>query len=271
VREVGTGTVRRVDPTKNEVVATIYVGSGCCLAVGEGAVWATVPIERRLLRIDPVSNRVTATIPVGDQADFSAVAFGSVWVSNKRGGTVTRINPMTNRPVAEISITPILRGGPNFLGRAGDSLWVGVPARGEIVRIDPATNKVTGALKIPGAGCHHLASNGSTLWLARGCDDMTKGDKIWKIDTRRMKVTAIIKPGGYVGAPAFWKGQLWVLTSRHLVSINPKTNRVVVRAVIPGSGGDWAAVADGSLWVANPGKLLRLRLQPSPARPEPTR
>jgi len=65
LREVGSGTVFRVDPRKNELVATICVGSGCCLAVGEGAVWATVPNERRLLRIDPASNRVTAAIPVG--------------------------------------------------------------------------------------------------------------------------------------------------------------------------------------------------------------
>jgi hypothetical protein len=82
--------------------------------------------------------------------------------------------------------------------------------------------------------------------------------KVWKVDTRRMKVAATIEPGGDVGAPALWRGQLWMLTGLHLVSIDQKTNRVVERAAIHGPSN--AAVANGTLWVSNPSKLLRLRL-----------
>jgi hypothetical protein len=82
--------------------------------------------------------------------------------------------------------------------------------------------------------------------------------KVWKLDTQRMKVAATIEPGGDVGGPALWRGQLWMLTGRHLVSIDQKTNRVVERAAIHEPGN--AAVADGTLWVSNPSKLFSLRL-----------
>jgi hypothetical protein len=79
-------------------------------------------------------------------------------------------------------------------------------------------------------------------WASRNTRD--RGDRV--LDTRRMKVAATIEPGGDVGAPAFWRGQLWMLTGLHLVSIDQKTNRVVERAAIHGPGN--AAVADGTLW-----------------------
>lgn len=80
-------------------------------------------------------------------------------------------------------------------------MWVGMSKLGEIVRIDPATNKVSGALAMPGAGCHELATDGVTLWFAGGCIDLVAAPrKIWKLDTRRKKITATIAPGGDVGA-----------------------------------------------------------------------
>jgi len=67
-----------------------------------------------------------------------------------------------------------------------------------------------------------------------------------------------IEPGGDVGAPALWRDRLWMLTGLHLVSIDKKTNRVMEQAAIEGPGD--AAVANGTLWVSNASKLLRLHL-----------
>jgi YVTN family beta-propeller protein len=258
LRDVDTGSIFRVDPEKNELTATIDVGPGCCLAVGEGAVWAAGTEAEQLLRIDPASNKVTAQIRVGELPEGPAVAFGSVWVSNHRGGTVSRVDPKTNKVVASVKVSPPGPAGPGSIGRGGDAMWVGVSQLGKVVRINPLTNKVSGALKIPGAGCHDSATSGAMLWLAGGCLDAVEPTKIWKIDTRRMKVAATIEPGGDVGAPTLWRNQLWMLTGQHLVSIDKKTNRVTERAAIEGPGG--AAVADGTLWVSNASKLLRLHL-----------
>jgi hypothetical protein len=49
-----------------------------------------------------------------------------------------------------------------------------------------------------------------------------------------------------------------MLTGLHLVSIDKKTNRVMEQAAIEGPGD--AAVANGTLWVSNASKLLRLHL-----------
>jgi YVTN family beta-propeller protein len=258
LRDVETGVVFRVDPEKNALVAQIDVGRGCCLAVGEDAVWATGADTSQLLRIDPISNGLTARIRVGVFPEGLAVAFGSVWVSNRRSGTVSRVDPTTNQVIATVNVSREGAGGPNAVGRGGDSLWVGVSNRGEVLRIDPTTNKVSGVLTLPGAGCHDLATSGATLWLAGGCIHAVVPRKVWKVDTQRMKIAATIEPGGDIGTPALWRGQLWMLTGLHLVSIDQKTNRVVERAAIQGPGN--AAVADGTLWVSNPSKLLRLRL-----------
>jgi virginiamycin B lyase len=258
LRDVQTGKVFRIDPKKNQLAAIISLEPGCCLAAGEGALWATGTEKNHLLRINPSSNKVTRTIGVGAFPEGLAVAFGSVWISNRHAGTVSRVDPKTNKLVARIDVTYPGPAGPNSVGRGGDFMWVGVSKSREIVRIDPRTNKVAGTLTIPGAGCHDLATYEATLWLARGCVDDVRPNKIWKIDTRRMKVAATIEPGGDLGAPAFWRGQLWILTSRNLISIDGKTNRVVNRATIRGPGN--AAVADGTLWVSSSSSLLRLRL-----------
>ena len=63
-------------------------------------------------------------------------------------------------------------------------MWVVVSKLGEIVRIDPVTNKVSGAVAIPCAGCHELATGGATLWFAGGCIDLVAAPrKVWKLDT----------------------------------------------------------------------------------------
>jgi virginiamycin B lyase len=259
LRDVDTGTVFRIDPVKNTLVAQINLGRGCCLALGEGAVWATSVETSELLRIDPISNGLTARIRVGVFPEELAFGFGSVWVSNRHSGTVSRVDPTTNRVIANVNVSSPGAAGPNSVGRGGDFMWVGVSKLGEIVRIDPVANKASGALAIPGAGCHELAADGATLWFAGGCIDLVAAPrKIWKLDTRRKKVTATIEPGGDVGAPVIWRDQLWMLTSLHLVSIDERTNRVVERAAIHGPGN--AAVADGTLWVTSHSRVLRLRL-----------
>jgi hypothetical protein len=47
-----------------------------------------------------------------------------------------------------------------------------------------------------------------------------------------------------------------MLTGLHLVFLDKKTNRVAERAAIAEPGG--VAVANGTLWVSNASKLLRL-------------
>jgi virginiamycin B lyase len=88
----GDGTVSRIDPTMDQVVATIDArspGDGGCIATGEGSVWVTIP-GAPLTRIDPATNAVETRF-VGGGGDCLSVAFGSVWLSNHQWGNVWRL------------------------------------------------------------------------------------------------------------------------------------------------------------------------------------
>jgi YVTN family beta-propeller protein len=78
---VGTGTLTRIDPATNSVVATIPIGGNPAgVAVGEGSVWIADPGTRSVVRVDPKKDRVVR-IRVGGRPRGIAVGDGSVWVS----------------------------------------------------------------------------------------------------------------------------------------------------------------------------------------------
>jgi len=90
----GDGSVSRIDPATNKVVATIEVGvpgPGGDIAVGEGSVWVTA-FEYPLSRIDPSTNKVAQQF-YGKGGDAIRVGRGSVWLSNLEAGNVWRIDP----------------------------------------------------------------------------------------------------------------------------------------------------------------------------------
>jgi virginiamycin B lyase len=76
----GDGSVSRVDPKTNRVVATIATGvpgTGGDIAVGEGSVWVTMD-EVPLMRIDVATNKVVQQW-LGPGGDSLRVGLGSVW------------------------------------------------------------------------------------------------------------------------------------------------------------------------------------------------
>jgi YVTN family beta-propeller protein len=117
------GTLSRVDPETNTVVATIRLRfRPVDAAAGEGGVWITDNAGDALVRIDPVTNRVAKRIPVGDGPFGVATGNGSVWVANRIDGTVSRIDPKTNEVVATIEVGP----NPKYIAAGEDEVWVTV-------------------------------------------------------------------------------------------------------------------------------------------------
>jgi len=77
----GDGSVSRVDPQTNEVVATIQVGipgAGSDISVGEGFVWVTAK-NVPLTKIDPATNKVVVQF-VGKGGDALRVGQGAIWL-----------------------------------------------------------------------------------------------------------------------------------------------------------------------------------------------
>ena len=95
------GRLTRVNPHNNEIVEVIEVGpQPGRVAVGEGGVWTLNRGNGSVSRVDPATNKVVATIPAGAGVTGGEIAAGagSVWISAP-GVPLIRIDPRTNRAV----------------------------------------------------------------------------------------------------------------------------------------------------------------------------
>jgi streptogramin lyase len=98
----GQGSVQRIDPRSNAVLATIPVGPGPrFLAAGAGGVWTLNQGDGTVSRVNPDTNSLAETIPTevpGPGGDI-AVGAGRVWVRATRTA-LSVIDPATNRVTA---------------------------------------------------------------------------------------------------------------------------------------------------------------------------
>ena len=87
------GTLARIDPATNRVVAEISVAPGSFgIAFGEGAVWVTSSEKNVVTRVNAFTNVVEHAIPVGPTPRFLAVGEGAVWTLNQGDGSISRVD-----------------------------------------------------------------------------------------------------------------------------------------------------------------------------------
>src|SRR5262249_39650245 len=148
-----TGTLLRIDPHTNTVVARIPVGHGQgAIALGPSSVWVTAPHDGEIFRIDPQTNRVVATIMNLPYQDTSvagqaiAVSPGAVWVTDSAEDAVQRIGPQTNRVVATIHNQRAATG----IAYGAGSVWICDRGGGAqpLVRLDPQTNQIQAQIHV---------------------------------------------------------------------------------------------------------------------------
>lgn len=174
------GTLARIDPANNKVVAEIYVArDSFTVAFGEDAVWVTSTGGNLVSRIDPQTNLVTDTIPVGKAPRFLAIGEGAVWTLNQGDGSVSRIDPKTKKVVATIEVGVPGEGGDIAAGEG--SVWAtsfDIP----ISRVDPATNKVVQQFTGPGGDALRVGLG--SVWLSN-----YKAGTVWRLDPKRIAAT----------------------------------------------------------------------------------
>jgi virginiamycin B lyase len=174
------GTLARLDPETNAVVAEIMVPAGSyAVAFGEKAVWVTNTDSDTLTRVDPDTNLVAETIPVGKKPRFLAVGEGSVWTLNQEDGSVTRVDAKTNKVVATIQVG--IPGGGGDIAVGAGSVWTtsfGFP----ISRIDPSTNKVV--QQFVGKGGDAIRVGLGSVWLSN-----LEAGNVWRLDPKRIEAT----------------------------------------------------------------------------------
>jgi virginiamycin B lyase len=89
----GSGTVFRIDPATNRIVARIRVGEMPVdgTVASDGSVWIPVMRENAIAVIDPATNTVRERIAVGPSPFVVNEAFGDMWAPSFGGDDVWRI------------------------------------------------------------------------------------------------------------------------------------------------------------------------------------
>ena len=174
------GTLARIDPATNKIVAEIYVAPGSyAVAFGENAVWVTSHEKSTLTRVNAQTNVIEHTIPVGPKPRFLTVGEGGVWTLNQGDGSISRVDPKTNKVVATIEAGIPGNGGEISAGEG--SVWA-TSFEYPLTRIDPATNKV--AQQFFGEGGDSIRVGLGSVWLTN-----IRAGNIWRIDPKRVFAT----------------------------------------------------------------------------------
>src|SRR5438128_11549226 len=278
VPNTGDGTVSRIDPQSNRVVATLRIGNQLAfyqrdceakgsvhsfmgtsfhvrdcdlpsaLAVGAGALWVLKNDEQMVLRVDPRNQYVVARVPLEFVPFDMAATDNAIWITGYWDDQLVRIDPKTNQVVARLT----LPDGASGIAVSDQAVWVASTIDGQVSRIDPATNQVvaTVALSCP-AACYQgslplaVAAAPDAIWVR------TVGDGLLvRIDPQTNRVVSSIDVTYSLGRAgvdhlAVLDGPVWV-GGISLQRIDPQTNRVSGTLDISATS---VTSAFGSLWI----------------------
>ena len=278
-----------IDPDTNTIVGQIRVGSTPTrIAFGRGGVWVVSEQDKTVTRIDPTAKTVFRTIAVGGPPIGVAVGADAVWllvsgytdpVQGVLRGHVARVEPSAYDVVHRVP----LGSGPFGFG-AGDSLaagdgavWVAHSEPGvTVARIDAATNRAGPTLdvaRLSWPGYARVGGGGSEIAVAEGTVWVASEVGVVRLNRSSDAVSATIPLD--VGVPtglAAGEGSIWLVTrpafqccplkaigTGTLTRIDPSTNSVAATLRLGGRPAG-LAVADGSVWVADPGTRSVVRV-----------
>jgi hypothetical protein len=152
-REGFPGTIHKIDPMANQVVADVEVDPGRffhrrrpSIAVGEGAVWVT-PGGDQLFKLDPGTGQITARVRLSEYVGGVKVGAGSVWLRTTRG--LLRVDPQTNSMTASIPVNWQSVLTSSYMVSAS-TLWVSFGSlnsdlkKNQVNKIDLKTGEVVG-------------------------------------------------------------------------------------------------------------------------------
>jgi DNA-binding beta-propeller fold protein YncE len=268
------GTVSRIDPATNRLVATVRVGDpqqlqarACApgsvhsfmydtlltrrcdlpssVAGDARSVWAADNGSGGLVRIDPATNRIVQRIALNTDVFSIALGYGSLWVTAYFNDPheVLRVDPVSGQVLATISNLP-LQGGTGIAAGEG-AVWVACTYAQSVVRIDPTTNRISDVIPVERYPLAVNAGRGA-VWVRN-----EESTSISRIDPRSDRVTATVRglsaPIGRTGEDAMALGPdgLWS-GGVQLLLVDPVRNRVAARIDVSGAG---ISEGFGSLWM----------------------
>jgi YVTN family beta-propeller protein len=244
-------SLQRIDPTKNELLATFRLGSDPTgVAVDRQSVWVAEHDQNRITKIDPRTNRVVATGSAPGPLAITA-GEGSVWVLTA-DGLVAQLDARTGANLHQI-VVPDEAQAAELAASGGGGVWLAAPVNGVVSHVNPRSSTfvstiATGALK---GALKGIAAGEGSVWVSSSdllADDYTLL-RIDPLDNRVVARTPLRLGADGVSAG---EGYVWVANSlgNTVSQVDPRTNRLVRTIRV---GRDPVAVAAGGdgVWVAN--------------------
>ena len=237
------------------------------LAVGAGGVWSGDDGGGTLTRIDPQTNAIVAKIDIPAGAGEAAAGEGAVWVANTAAGTVSRIDPRPGEGGEDDPRRPAARRRRGRLGRrlgrqrrrplrlphrsrdepgreddprsarlepAARSTSASSPATASSGPRSPTsppssrstrrTTPSSAPSRFPAPPCGFLALDARQVWSAGGaCADL-----VTRVDARTTGVAPVTVAEPHPIGLALLAGSLWVaaLGSKTVDRLDPSTGRV---------------------------------------------
>ena len=204
----GLGTVRRVDPATNEIVASVRLSpNSCCAAVGGGFVW--IQTGRTVWKFADIGNPSAPLASVELAAPGGELAYGdgALWATTGGHGQVTRIDPRTNATKTFA------------VGHEARAIAVG---DGHVaVGVGPSAADATAGLR---GRIAHFISN--TDWLEDSDPAIATSPWQWQL-----KYATCAKLMNYpdAPAPAGWRAQPEVAAAQPVVSADGRTYSFRIR------------------------------------------
>jgi streptogramin lyase len=101
------GRLLRVDPDSAAIEAAIALAPDLYfpgIAIGDDAVWVSVPELEEIIRVSPATNEIVQRITVSGAPDHLAVHGGSVWAVLSRHDAVIRVDPASGDETARVGV-----------------------------------------------------------------------------------------------------------------------------------------------------------------------
>jgi streptogramin lyase len=261
-------------PVAREPAARVSVGGAPFgIAAGAGAIWAPNTGNGTLARIDPATDAVVATIDLDASSSepdspelFPSVAVAAsdsaVWASRlmQDGDTITaallEIDPAGDGIRREI----VLDARPSALALDGDTLWVACRADDVLLRVDTRSGQVVATIAV--ASPEHVAVGDGAVWVASAGEPVLR-----RVDPASNAIVATIALDGVVRGLDAEGGVVWVTTlplgsfNGTLTRVSVATNAVLTSFPLTAPGE--VAAADGQVWVIQPSISTISRVDPN--------
>jgi YVTN family beta-propeller protein len=213
------------------------------VAVGEGAVWVTLPDRGAVVEIDPETRSVVDTISVGADPEGVAVGDDSIWVANAGSSNVSRISPSAGNEVVDTIDVP---GGAAAIAVGPESIWVANDLGDTVTTIDPVEGRVQETIAVDDQPVA-LSVDEQGLWVANA-----RSGTLSHVSAGPPATVQPVQAGNGPQAIAVGLDAVWVANSLDgtVEGIDPATGSVN-RTFSVGADPNSLAIGAGSVWVSN--------------------